>query len=381
MTAAVPAASSSHWKSRSAAHANQPEAGAVSSKAPDPVDWALAARVARRVAGRDPLADSYLAASLDADFQAVTVEAERLVADFTGLRASGHATAAVLDRAAWVDANVTSMRRLLQPLTDRIAPRMAKSALAPVGRSVAATELGLLLGWFAQRVLGQYDLLVPDDDGNVPDAVYYVGANVLSLEKRFAFRPRDFRLWIAIHEVTHRAQFTGVPWMQNYFFGLVQQTFAMVDPDPRQIVKALVRAVDEFRRGRNPLDEGGLVGLLASQEHRAALAGVQALMSLLEGHGNRVMNELGKRHVEGQERMARVLQARRRTSGAQQLLQKLVGIEAKMRQYEVGEAFVAAVEREGGPRALDPAWRGPECLPTMEELTNPHAWLARVGSG
>ena len=179
------------------------------------------------------------------------------------------------------------MRRLLQPLTDRIAPRMAKSALAPVGRSVAATELGLLLGWFAQRVLGQYDLLVPDDDGNVPDAVYYVGANVLSLEKRFAFRPRDFRLWIAIHEVTHRAQFTGVPWMQNYFFGLVQQTFAMVDPDPRQIVKALVRAVDEFRRGRNPLDEGGLVGLLASQEHRAALAGVQALMSLLEGHGNR----------------------------------------------------------------------------------------------
>ncbi len=351
---------------------------------PDPVDWALAARVARRVAGREPLADSYLASSLREDFDDVTVEAEALVADHTGLRAPGRAQGAVVDRAAWVDANVASMRRLLAPLTARVGERMSRSSVAPLGRSVAGTELGVLLGWFAQRVLGQYDLLVPDDAGDAPtraDVVYYVGGNVLGLEKRFAFRPRDFRRWIAIHEVTHRAQFQGVPWMRDYFLGLVEQSMAIVDPDPRRIVRSLLRAVDELRRGRNPLDDGGIVALLASSEQRGVLVRVQALMSVLEGHGNRVMNELGKAHVAGQDRMARVLQARRRTQGASALLHKLLGLDSKMRQYEVGEAFVAAVEREAGPRALDAAWRGPEWLPTSEELRSPVDWLARVDRG
>jgi coenzyme F420 biosynthesis associated uncharacterized protein len=370
---------------------------------PDPVDWALAARVARRVAGRDPLADSYLGASLRADFDAVTAQAEALVAAHTGLHTPGPAHAAVVDRHAWVDANVSSMRRLLTPLTDRLSERMARNPLSGVGRSVAATELGVLLGWFAQRVLGQYDLLVPDDDsigrqrqasappgpvgeaaGPGPgasvdiDAVYYVGANILALEKRFAFRPRDFRLWIAIHEVTHRAQFTAIPWMRDYFLGLVHRALGSVDADPRRVVRALLRAADELRQGRNPLDEGGIVALLATDEQRGVLGQVQALMSVLEGHGNRVMNELGRVHVEGQERMARVLQARRHTPGVTGLVQKLLGLESKMRQYEVGEAFVAAVEEAAGPRALDAAWRGPEYLPTVEELRRPADWLARV---
>jgi coenzyme F420 biosynthesis associated uncharacterized protein len=353
---------------------------------PEPVDWALATRVARRVAGNDTLATSYLATSLSDDFTLVTTEAELLVAEHTGLRAPGQARAAVLDRQGWVEANVSSMRRLLGPLTHRIGERMARSPFAPVGRAVSATELGLLLGWFSQRVLGQYDVLVPDDDGDGDgdgsdgDAVYYVGANVLALEKRFAFRPRDFRRWIAIHEVTHRAQFLGVPWMHDYFLGLVHGVLGSVDADPRKIVAALARAADELRRGRNPLDEGGLVALLATPEHREALGKVQALMSVLEGHGNRVMNELGKAHVAGQERMARVLQARRHSQGAAGLVSKLLGIDSKMRQYEVGEAFVEAVEREAGPRGLDPAWRAPELLPTIDELQSPTRWLERVGA-
>jgi coenzyme F420 biosynthesis associated uncharacterized protein len=348
---------------------------------PDPVDWALAARVARRVAGREPLADSYLASSLRDDFEAVTIEAEALVAEHTGLRAPGSARATVVDRGAWVDANVSSMRRMLAPLTARVGERMTRSAIAPIGRSVAGTELGVLLGWFAQRVLGQYDLLVPDDgvDPAVSaDAVYYVGPNVLGLEKRFAFRPRDFRLWIAIHEVTHRAQFQGVPWMRDYFLGLVEQSMGIVDPDPSRIVRSLLRAVDELRRGRNPLDDGGIVALLASSEQRGVLGRVQSLMSVLEGHGNRVMNELGKAHVAGQDRMARVLQGRRRAGGPSRVVHKLLGLDSKMRQYEVGEAFVTAVEREAGARGLDPVWREPANLPTSDELQRPLAWLARV---
>jgi coenzyme F420 biosynthesis associated uncharacterized protein len=348
----------------------------------------LAARVARRVAGRDPLADSYLAASLAEDFASVTTEAEALVAEHTGLHVVGDAHASVLDRTGWVEANVASMRRLLGPLTAKLGDKLVKSPLAPIGRTVSATELGFLLGWFSQRVLGQYDLLVPDDtgvdtgaSGNDGDAVYYVGANILALEKRYAFRPRDFRLWIAIHEVTHRAQFLGVPWMRDYFLGLVEGALGGIDADPRQIVAALVRAADELRQGRNPLDDGGIVALLATPEHRGTLAQIQALMSVLEGHGNRVMNELGRSHVAGQERMARVLQSRRRSQGIGGLVSKLLGIDSKMRQYEVGEHFVAAVEREAGPRALDAAWRGPEYLPTMDELVTPTAWLARVERG
>jgi coenzyme F420 biosynthesis associated uncharacterized protein len=240
--------------------------------------------------------------------------------------------------------------------------------------------LGMLLGFMAQRVLGQYDLLVPEDPTapGASDAVYYVGPNILALEKRYAFRPRDFRLWIAIHEVTHRAQFTAVPWMKRYFLSLIDEALAIVDPDPGRLVQAMIRAADELRKGHNPLDDGGLVALLASPEQRGVLAKVQALMSLLEGHGNTVMNELGRLHVAGQERMARVLQARRRNRGITGILYKLLGFESKLRQYEVGEEFVTAVEREGGPRAIDAAWRSPESLPTVDELARPSEWLRRV---
>ncbi|MEX2255713.1 MAG: zinc-dependent metalloprotease [Acidimicrobiia bacterium] len=354
----------------------------TSGATPEPVDWALAIRVATRVAGHDRLSRSYLGASLIDDFEAVTAQAAALVTEHTRLRVVGDARGAVLSRQDWVEANVRSMRNLLGPITNRVGARMASSPLAPVGRAVSATELGLLLGWFAQRVLGQYDVLVPDGETTADgDAVYYVGPNVLALEKRFAFRPRDFRLWIAIHEVTHRAQFLGVPWMREYFLGLVHGVLGSVDADPRKIVAALLRAAEELRNGRNPLDDGGIVALIATPEHRGALAKVQALMSVLEGHGNRVMNELGRAHVSGQDRMARVLQTRRRSQGVTGLLSRLLGIDSKMRQYEVGEAFVEAVEREAGPRGLDPVWQRSENLPTLAELDAPTAWLARVERG
>jgi coenzyme F420 biosynthesis associated uncharacterized protein len=344
-------------------------------RGPDPVDWGAARTVARIVAGRDPLVSSYLGASLDADFGALTVMAEELVAAHTGLHPPGHVRAVVLDRREWVDSNLASMRNLLDPLMQRFGEKMAHNPFAPIGRRVAATEMGALLGYVAQRVLGQYDLLVPDDRG---EAVYYVGANVLGLEKRFAFRPRDFRLWIAIHEVTHRAQFVGVPWMRQYFLSLVQQVFELVDPDPRTLARALSNAVEAIRRGQNPLDEGGLVSLIATEEQRGVLGQVQALMSLLEGHGNVVMTDLGRKHVAGEERMARVLHQRRQTGGIAQQVQKLLGLEQKMRQYEVGEKFVRGVLDIGGPRAIDHAWIGPENLPVLAELDDPGAWLARV---
>jgi len=352
--------------------ADEPAEAAV----PDPIDWTTARKVARLVAGRDPLADSYLGSSLADDFGAATRVAEDLVAAFTGLRTDVPVRATVLDRVSWVDANLASMRALLEPLLERIGRRLARSPLAPVGRHVAATELGALVGYLSQRVLGQYDLLVPEDDAG--DAVYYVGPNVLALEKRFAFRPGDFRLWIAIHEVTHRAQFVGVPWMREHFLSLARAAFEVVDPDPRTVFRAISRALDEIRSGRNPLDDGGLVGLFATPAQREVLARVQALMSLLEGHGNFVMSQLGREHVAGEERMARVLHQRRTVGGVVGMLHKLLGLEQKLRQYEVGERFVTGVVEHAGVRAIDLAWVAPENLPTVDELAQPRAWLERV---
>jgi putative hydrolase len=154
----------------------------------------------------------------------------------------------------------------------------------------------------------------------------------------------------------------------------------VIDPDPKRLVRALQRAVEEVRAGRNPLD-GGLVGLLASDEQREVLDQVQALMSLLEGHGNVVMDRLGRDHVAGADRMGRVLSARRQTRGLGRQVQKLLGFDMKMRQYEVGEKFIDAIEERAGLNALDAAWRGPEWLPTLDELANPDNWLERVGVG
>jgi len=336
------------------------------------------------VAGHDPLESSYLAASLQMDFDAVTARAEHLVGEFTGLASSdGPAKALVLDRQRWVDANIRSFRNTLEPFTRRVGERMAQSPFAPAGRAVAGAEMGVLMGFLAQRVLGQYDLLVPDEAGEAggdADAVYYVGPNILVLEKRYGFRPGDFRLWIALHEVTHRAQFRAVPWMKGYFLSLVDASLGLIEPDPKRLVRALERAAEAARRGRNPLDEGGIVALFATDEQRVVIDQVQALMSLLEGHGNVVMDRLGKRHVTGQERMSAALKARRQSGGVGAQFRKLIGIEMKMRQYEIGEQFITHLEETVGIEALDAAWRGPDCLPTLAELEAPERWLERVGT-
>lgn len=348
---------------------------------PDPVAWDLARRVAVRVAGTEPLADSYLYASLEPDFAELTAQAEELVAGVTGLRSlAGPARARVTDRAGWINANVASFQRLLRPVLDKVGPRLAESPLAPVGRNVAGAQLGTMLGWMSTRVLGQYDLLLIEDEAaEEQDLVYYVGPNILSLEKRFAFPPREFRLWLALHEVTHRAQFTGIPWMRPHFLGLVERSVGSIDPDPKRFLEALKRGVDQMRDGRNPLDDGGLVALLAGPEQHAVLRQVQGLMSLLEGHGDVTMNRAGQGLVPSADRFHRTLHNRRQqVSGPAKILQKLIGLDAKMKQYEQGERFIERVEDQGGADLLNAVWQSPDQLPDLEEIRDPDAWIRRI---
>jgi coenzyme F420 biosynthesis associated uncharacterized protein len=346
-----------------------------------PVDWALAERIAIRVAGSEPFAGSYHADSLVPDFAELTVEAEELVALETGLRSlSGPARARVTDRAGWVRANIASFQRLLRPLTEKVGERLADGPFTSVARKAAGAEVGTLLGWMSTRVLGQYDLLVVEDEAaDDQDIVYYVGPNVLSLEKRFAFPPREFRLWLALHEVTHRAQFTGVPWLRPHFLALVDETLGSVDADPSRLFHAVGRIADGMRKGQNPLADGGLAHLLATPEQAEALQKVAGLMSLLEGHGDVTMDRAGADRIPSAERFSRVLRARRRqVSPALRLLQQLLGLEAKMNQYEQGEKFIAAVEGVGGPELLNFAFEAPMNLPTLAEIRAPERWVARM---
>lgn len=350
--------------------------------APTAVDWALAERVAVRAAGTDPFARSYHADSLVADFDELTARAEAQVAETTGLHSlAGPARARVDDRAAWIRANIASFQRLLRPVTQRLDEKVGTGLLAPVARRAAGAEVGALLGWMSGRVLGQYDLLViEDEDPEEQDLVHYVGPNILALEKKFAFPPREFRQWLALHEVTHRMQFTGVPWMREHFLGLVDGMVGAVDQDPTELLAAVARAAEEVRQGRNPLDEGGLAALFSTPAQKDLMEQIGGLMSLLEGHGDVTMDRAGADQIPNAVRFGQVLRQRRQQANPViKLVQKLIGLEAKLKQYEQGERFIEAVEEVGGPDVIDRAWEDPTHLPTMSEIREPQAWLTRLG--
>ncbi len=199
---------------------------------------------------------------------------------------------------------------------------MGATKVAPLGRQVAGAEVGAMLGWMSTRVLGQYDMLVietenPEDQ----DLVYYVGPNVLALEKRYGFPPREFRLWLALHEVTHRMQFTGVPWLRPYFLSLVDETLGSFDPDPKKMVESLKRAVAQARAGHNPLDEGGIVTILATPEQQKTIQRIGGLMSVLEGHGDLIMDRAATDRVPSAERFSNVLHDRRQATGVAKVVQ------------------------------------------------------------
>ncbi len=373
------------------------------------VDWDVARRIAARVGGTDPFADSYLLDSLEPDLLELTALAEELVAAETGLVSlAGSAKARVTDRAGWVDANLASFDRLTRPLLAKFAAdendaadenerspigdaigkffdpinKVIDPITQSVGPKLAGAQVGGLLGWMSGRVIGQYDLLIIEDEKpDEQDWVYYVGPNVLTLEKRYGFPPREFRLWIAIHECTHRTQFTAVPWLRPYFLSLVNELMDEVDPDPGHYFDAIKTAVEQKRSGETGITDGGLQQMLASPKQKVILDKVSGLMSLLEGHGDIVMDRAGRDHIPSQPRFARVMSQRRSgSSGPTKIMQKLLGFDAKLAQYEEGEKFIHAVEAAGGKELFDQVWTGPEALPTLVEIRNPQLWISRINS-
>jgi len=339
------------------------------------VDWPVAISVAANVSGRYPLEGTYHQARLERDLPDMVTRASALVSEETGLVAPGSPEVAVIGRAGWVENNVASFSTLLAPAEERLASHGGIGA-GLAGRIMGA-EMGAVLGFLSRRVLGQYELVLPTADGGDSDTVLFVGPNLLKMERDNAFRPDEFRFWVALHECTHRLQFTGVPWLRGYFFGLVEELVNASKPERGRIQRVAAEMRDAAADGRPLIDEAGIFGVFATPEQREILDRVQALMALLEGHGHVVMDRVGARELLTQRRMSSVLKARRADKRTAALM-RLIGLEMKMRQYEMGEAFIKEVERRASWDTLDYAWQSQETLPTLEEIGRPERWLRRI---
>lgn len=343
--------------------------------------WPGSGRLTGRIAGTYPLAETYHLSALTAEMSQLTQQVSQIVPDATGLRLPGSPETVVIGRAEWVDRNVASFSHLIEPARRQLEEKMAESGSTGQGAAAVAgalmqAETRAVLSVLSKKVLGQYELVLPT--GESGDTVAYVGPNILQMERAHQFRPSEFRFWVTLHELTHRAQFQGVIWMRDYFLSLVEELVASSKPEPGR----LGRVVDELnlRRatGRPLIDERGLFGLFASPEQHAVVDKVQALMSLLEGHGHVVMDRVGADHLKSQARMSRILKGRRQDRRTAAFF-RLTGMEMKLKQYKQGERFVLAVEREAGWETVNRAFRGASSLPKLDEIEHPGRWLERVG--
>ena len=339
------------------------------------VDWDTAISVASRFSGSYPLADTYHERKFAMMADGYVARASDMVAEETGLNLPGSPVVGVITRDDWVRTNAESFATLMSPLEESLA------TTSGMGRGAAGKlmgiELGAVLGFLSKRVLGQYELVLPTGDDNQGDTVLFVGANVLAMERKYEFRPSHFRFWVALHECAHRAQFTGVPWMREYFMSLVGELVASSKTNRGQVV----RMARELARGDMSRDDllgdTGLIGLFASPQQKVVLDKVQALMSLLEGHGHVVMDRIGEREIVDVQRMSSVLKTRRKDPKTAAFM-KLIGIEMKLKQYEQGAMFIASVEEQASWDALSMAWESAETLPTLDEIEDASKWLDRM---
>jgi coenzyme F420 biosynthesis associated uncharacterized protein len=348
------------------------------------IDPWIARTVARRLTGDADLASSYLLERLHRDLALAVPRSEELVAQASGIPPPPPVEWEIINRAEWAETNIRSMAALIAPLTDKLGPRL-DAAPAPVRlaqRTLVSAEVGALLGYVSRRVLGQYDLLVPETAGSKGSSVgrlYFVGSNMVSTERKFGFVPEEFALWVALHEVTHRFQFAGVPWLRPRFLSLVGRYFDSVELDARGLAARFAEAVARLAKRSVPVEERNPMYLLASPDQRSVIDDVQALMAVVEGHGNFVMDHVGAEVIPSFRRMRGIFERRRQqTNVLQRAFNHAIGLEMKLRQYELGREFCDAVVASAGISALERLWVDEDGFPTLKELREPSLWLRRV---
>ncbi len=342
------------------------------------IDWDVAVRSAKRFSPSPPGVSRREADDVVGEMYRASAVAADHVAELTQLREPPvTAVTRVIDRAAWIDTNAGGMRTIMDPLVARLTEDNPVGRVAErVGGRLTGVQVGVVLGFLSGKVLGQFEFF--DRPGG---QLLLVAPNLVAVERQVKVDPRDFRLWVCLHEVTHRVQFTAVPWLRQHMLDEVGALSATVETDPAEMRRRLSGAVGELVnvvRGRG--DGSGLLSVLATPEQREVLERVTAFMSLVEGHAEYVMNAVAPSVIPSQKVIESRFASRRRRGGnpLDRLLRRLLGMEAKTRQYVDGSAFVRSVVERIGVADFNAIWTSTETLPTKPEIADPHRWIARV---
>jgi coenzyme F420 biosynthesis associated uncharacterized protein len=339
------------------------------------IDWKLATTVAEGVAGLKPAPES-------AAFEHVAgpaEEAARLVSAYTGLVAAELPHAEPVDRPLWIQSNLTSLRTVLDPVADRLGqgmPGPLAGVAGAAGGALLAVEVGAVSGMLGQRVLGQYEFPILEPEA--PARLLFVAPNLAQAAISLKAESDELLRWVALHEITHALQFGGVPWLRPHIASLVRELLGGLDVNPTRLLK--LPDTSDLRSLVDKIREGDIATLIVGPERRAALDAMQAFMAVLEGYAEHVMDAVGAEVLPDLPKLRGAMDRRRRDrSGLLRIFEKLIGMDLKLRQYEQGKKFCDAVAKAGGIAALNRVWEEPARMPTLAELDDPNAWLARTG--
>lgn len=357
----------------------------------DTIDWRIAQRVGERIAGSPPNGGVRAAA-----VQPLAHDFARRVADYSGLPAPQELPPLeAVDRAAWIAANLQSMRPLLGPLSERLGAGTGPLAgpLRAASGVLLGAQVGALTGVLSQRVLGQYDLALLD--ASVTPRLLLLAPNLALTARSLNVDRDELVAWVSIHEITHAVQFGAAPWLREHLGGIIEELIdglevSLAGRFARGSTRAgaagglMARLPDaaDLRELVERARRGELLRLTLGEDRWQLVERIQAAMSLIEGHAEHTMDAVGADVLPSLPRLRAALTRRRENRALPwRVLEKLLGLELKLRQYEIGRRFCDAVVAREGPLALAAAWSGASALPTMAELAAPAQWLARMGNG
>lgn len=354
------------------------------------IDWENARQIATRMNKEGALIATERE-SLNAYYGELVEKCIPIITQYTGvtLPDGGDRTFA-FDRVDWINANLEGFQRMFAPIEAMNEQKAQKStvsrAVAGVNQNLMSYEVGMLLGYMARRVMGQYDLAVfgrePVTD---PGKLYFVEPNIRGIERKLSIPREDFRMWLALHETTHVFEFEAHPWVRQHFNALLDRYMQFLQQDS-EFLKQGMRGLKVFAsRVRNNEDDeiqaNSWMEALMDQDQRALFNEMQAMMSVIEGYSNHVMNAVGKDLLPTYDLISRKFEERQsQRSQADQLFARLTGLNVKMEQYRQGEEFIDSVVEKRGHSFAYRVWDKPEHLPTMAELKEPDAWIARIDS-
>jgi coenzyme F420 biosynthesis associated uncharacterized protein len=354
-------------------------------RADELLDWDQISAVALKTSGPPTHMSASYRDHAEADYRAMMEQVAGPLTAFTGISLStvGH-TVRPVNRPEWIEVNVANFRNLLGPFEDlyRESTRqklVALPGLRAVGRAALSGEIGLLLGYLARRVLGQYDFSLLAAGPAARGAIYFVEPNVHAVQVQLGLPRDEFRLWLTLHEATHAHQFEGYPWVHDYLNNAVREYLRSMAEEIKDgsgvLGSTAARAIGSLRAG------GSLMDAMMTPRQRDLVSRLQAVMCLLEGYSTYVMNAVGKDLLPHQEEIERRVEDRTKRRGAAEMLfLRLTGLQMKMDQYRLGEAFVNHVVRERGVTFMNRVWEGAENLPTEAEIRQPETWVQRIGA-